>query len=165
MTESKNDSPSLEEDVFKTLSHQIRRDILRYIGESNGARFTEIKKAVGIDESASLSYHLSTLSPLLLHKEELYELSELGKDTFSLLTKLVTYSSSAAILGSIKQQLRATIIANSLMWLSAIAFLIVVEGPLEFLTLSSFLSLFSISNIILYSIIQSTKPGLAINNP
>ena len=159
MTEDKNDVHSLEEEVFKTLSHQIRRDILRCIGESKGARFSEIKRAVGIDESASLSYHLSTLGPLIIHKDEFYTLSELGEDTYSLMTKLVSYSSSAAILGSVKKQLGATIIANSLLWISAIAFLIVVEGPLEFLTVTTFVSLFSISNIILYSIIQNTMLG------
>ncbi len=164
MNEDKNATHSLEEEVFKTPSHQIRRDIIRHIGESKGARFTEIKRAVGIDESASLSYHLGTLGPLLLHKDELYKLSELGNDAYSLMAKLVSYSSSAAILGSVKRQLGATIIANSLMWISAIAFLIVIEGPLEFLTLSTFVTLFSISNIILYSIIQSTKPGLVLQN-
>ena len=30
----------LEEEVFKTLDNQKRRDILRYIGENRGASFT-----------------------------------------------------------------------------------------------------------------------------
>ena len=158
MSEEKDEPHSLEEDVFRTLSHQIRRDIIRFIGESKRVKFTEIKRAVGVDESASLSYHLSALGPLLLHDNELYRLSDLGKDTYSLLTKLVTYSTSVARIGVIKQQLGATIIANALMWASAIAYLFVVEGPLEFMTLGVFAALFSVSNMILYSIVQNTKP-------
>ena len=162
MSEIKNDNQSLEEEVFKTLSHQIRRDIVRYVGEEKSVRFTDIKRAVGIEESASLSYHLGTLGPLLLNKDGLYELSELGRDTYSLMVKLVTYSSSVAILGSVKKQLGATIIANALLWMSALMSLFVLEGPLEFMTLITFASLFSVSNLILYSIIESTKPGTTL---
>ncbi|TFG11700.1 ArsR family transcriptional regulator [Candidatus Thorarchaeota archaeon] len=147
----------LEEEVFQTLSHQIRRDILRVIGESKGATFTEIKNKTGIEESASLSYHLRELGTLLIHEEDQYKLSDLGKDAYSLLNKVTTYSSSSAALGIIKQRVRSTIIANALLWASALAYLIVVESPLEFLTLSVFTSLFVVSNIILYSIMQYTK--------
>lgn len=158
MAEGNEPPKDLEEEVFKTLSHQIRRDILRYIGETNGAKFTEIKKATGIAESASLSYHLSSLSPLLVHDTDIYRLSELGEDTYALMTKLVTYSASAAIVRVVKQQLGSTIIANALMWASAISYMIIVEGPLQFLTLLVFVSMFSVSNIILYSILQHTNP-------
>ncbi|MCK5240642.1 MAG: helix-turn-helix domain-containing protein, partial [Candidatus Thorarchaeota archaeon] len=86
MSEDGKESQSLEEEVFKTLGHQIRRDIIRIIGDNRGLRFTEIMSAINIEESASLSYHLNALGPLLLHDNGLYSLSELGKDTYSLLT-------------------------------------------------------------------------------
>ncbi|MCK4433038.1 MAG: helix-turn-helix transcriptional regulator, partial [Methanomicrobia archaeon] len=38
----KNEYESLEQEVFKALDHQTRRDILRYIGEKKGITFTEI---------------------------------------------------------------------------------------------------------------------------
>ncbi len=159
MSEEMKESQSLEEEVFKTLGHQIRRDMIRIIGDKKGLRFTEIMSATDIEESASLSYHLNALVPLLDHDNGLYSLSDLGKDIYSLLTKLVTYSASAAVVKVIKQQLGATIIANSLMWASAIAYMIIVEGPLHSLTLGIFASLFSVSNIILYSVLQRTKPS------
>ncbi len=158
MPREKEESNNFEEEVFKTLSHQVRRDILRFVGESRSAKFTEIKKATGIAESAALSYHINSLTPLLLHHQELYKLSDLGKDAYSLMTKLVTYSKTAGIIGGIKKQLGATIIANALLWASAIAYLIIIEGPLEMITLIVFASLFSTSNIILYSILQYTTP-------
>ena len=40
-------SRDLEEEVFKTLDNQKRRDILRYIREKNGASFTDIMKSTG----------------------------------------------------------------------------------------------------------------------
>ncbi|MGY5854091.1 MAG: hypothetical protein RTU92_11030 [Candidatus Thorarchaeota archaeon] len=158
MSEEMKESQNLEEEVFKTLGHQIRRDIIRIIGDKRGLRFTEIKSAINIEESASLSYHLSALVPLLRHDKGFYSLSDLGKDTYSLLTKLVTYSASAVVVGIIKQQLGATIIANALLWASAFVYLIVIEGPLHSLTFGVFASLFSTSNIILYSILQYAKP-------
>ncbi|MGY5873920.1 MAG: hypothetical protein RTV72_16860 [Candidatus Thorarchaeota archaeon] len=158
MSEEMKESQSLEEEVFKTLGHQIRRDIIRIIGDNKGLRFTDIMSATDTKESASLSYHLSALGPLLHHDNGLYSLSDIGKDTYSLLTKLVTYSASAAIVGVIKQQLGATIIANALMWASAIASMIIMEGPLHSLTLGILASLFSVSNIILYSILQQANP-------
>ncbi len=157
MSNGTQENKGLEEEVFKTLSHQIRRDILRYIGEAKGAKFTEIKNGTGIEESASLSYHLNALSPLLIHDKDLYKLSDLGKDTYALMVKLVSYSTSAVQLNVINRKLGATIIANAIMWASALAFLFVVEGPLEFLTIEVFAVLFSVSNLILYSTTIYTK--------
>jgi len=158
LSSDKENSRSIEEEVFKTLGHQIRRDILRFVGESKNAKFTEIKMAIGIEESASLSYHISALSPLLLHSDDLYSLSILGKDAYSLMTKVATYSASSEIISGVSKQIRSTIIANALMWASAFASLIVLEGPLEFMTMSIFAALFSVSNLILYSILQYTQP-------
>jgi len=157
MTFPNDHQRDLEDEVFKTLSHQIRRDILRFIGEKREAKFTEIKIAAGIEESASLSYHLNALALLLIHEEDSYRLSELGKDTYKLMNKIVTYSASAAILGAISRKLGATIIANALIWASAVFYMHIVEGPLQTLTLGVFVSLFSVSNLILYSITQDTK--------
>ncbi|TXT57845.1 MAG: hypothetical protein BAJATHORv1_10553 [Candidatus Thorarchaeota archaeon] len=67
------------------------------------------------------------------------------------MSKMAAYSSSVQKLGIINEKLGATIIANALMWASAIAYLQVMMGPLEFLTVSVFLSFFVVSNIILYS--------------
>ena len=81
MSEDRKESHNLEEEIFKTLGHQIRRDIIRIIGDQRGLRFTEIKSALDIEESASLSYHLRALAPLLRQDNGLYGLSGLGKDT------------------------------------------------------------------------------------
>jgi hypothetical protein len=93
----------------------------------------------------------------LIHEKDFYRLSEIGKDTYALMNKIVTYSTSAAILGAISKKLGATIIANALIWASAISYIHIVEGPLQTLTLGVFASLFSVSNLILYTLTQDTK--------
>ena len=62
------ENQSLEESIFKTLSNQKRRDSLRFIGEHKQATFTEIKKAAEIEDSSSVSYHLSSLQTLVTKK-------------------------------------------------------------------------------------------------
>ncbi|MBS3793978.1 MAG: helix-turn-helix transcriptional regulator [Candidatus Thorarchaeota archaeon] len=109
-------------------NHQIKRDILRTIGEQKGATFTEIKKAVGIEESAALSYHLRELDLLLVHDKDLYKLSDFEEDAYSLLNKLVTHSSSTAAIGIIRRKIGSTIITSYLIWASALGYLTVVEA-------------------------------------
>jgi len=75
----KADNESLEESIFKTLSNQKRRDILRYIGEKRQVTFTEIKRAVEIEDSSSLSYHLNSLQTLIGQKDEKYGFQSLDK--------------------------------------------------------------------------------------
>ncbi len=158
MSKDENEIQNLEEEVFKTLSHQMRRDILRFIGEERGAKFSEIKRAIGIEESASLSYHLNALAPLLTHKDDTYHLSELGKDAYSLMNKMTSYAASAAILGVLNRKLGATIIANALLWATALMTLVVIEGPLDFMTVLIFAGLFNVSNMILYSVSTYARP-------
>ena len=81
--DAKNES--LEESIFKTLSNQKRRDILRFIGEHKQVTFTEIKKAVEIEDSSSVSYHLKSLQNLISQQNEKYSLSELGQEAYNLI--------------------------------------------------------------------------------
>ena len=45
---------NIEDDVFKALDHQIRRNILRYIGEKKETTFTEILNTLKIQDSPTL---------------------------------------------------------------------------------------------------------------
>jgi DNA-binding transcriptional ArsR family regulator len=61
---------SLEQEVFKALDHQKRRDILRYVGEKKATTFTEILSASKIPDSPTLSYHLRSLAPFINKRTE-----------------------------------------------------------------------------------------------
>ena len=98
---------SLEEAIFKTLSNQKRRDILRFIGENKKVTFTTIKKATQIDDSSSLSYHLNSMEPLLTQTKEQYGLSDLGQESYRLIIKTNTYTSTNIVTRYIRKQLSA----------------------------------------------------------
>src|SRR3990170_4044104 len=80
-----------EQDVFKALENQKRRDILRLIGEKKGVSFTEVLNASKIPDSPTLSYHLRELSPFVEQKKGKYQLTPMGKDAYSLLLKTAAY--------------------------------------------------------------------------
>ena len=148
-TIGKAQEESLEESIFKTLNHQKRRDILRFIGERKEAAFTEIKNSIGIEDSPSLSYHLNALDHLAVQKEGRYKLSELGHTAYNLMCKTATYTASTSIISSLRKEIPAIIIANAILW--AVAIFFQFEGRLHQMTTYSFAVLWFISNIILYS--------------
>jgi len=108
---------NLEEDVFKALDHQIRRNVLRYIGEAKEPTFVEILNTVKIPDSPTLSYHLKTLSPFVIQQRGRYILSPVGKDAYSLVLKTTTYSKLARYVKKKTGAIRGHIA----LWISAIA--------------------------------------------
>ena len=148
---------SLEESIFKTLSNQKRRDILRLIGENKQITFTEIKKAVQIEDSSSLSYHLNSLQMLISQKKEKYGLSELGKDAYNLIVKTNAFTSTNVIVNFLRKQLSALIIANAILWAIAIFAVTEFEGLLNQMTIFTLAELWFISNILIYGILKKTR--------
>jgi hypothetical protein len=156
-TLDKATADSLEESIFKTLNHQKRRDILRSIGESREATFTEIKNSVEIEDSPDLSYHLNALNYLVIQKEGKYRLSELGQDAYDLVCKTATYTASNSVINFLRKQIPAVIIANAILWAAAIFAVFQFEGRLQQTTIFSFAALWFVSNIILYSILERIR--------
>jgi len=148
---------SLEESIFKTLSHQKRRDILRVVGERREATFTEIKNSAEIGDSASLSYHLNALDSLIVQKDGRYRLSEPGQDAYNLICKTTTSTASSFALSALRKEIPAVIIANAILWAAAIFSVSQFEGRLHLATIFSFAALWFISNIILYSILTRIR--------
>lgn len=139
MGESK-EFTSLEEEVFKALDHQIRRDILRYIGEGKKPTFTDIMNATRSPDSPTLSYHLRNLAPFLEQKDGRYDLNLIGKAAYTLLLRTATYNRVALLH---KKKLGA-IIGHIVLWVSAIAAGLVLEVD-SFLTTITLPSLAAVS--------------------
>ncbi len=108
---------NLEGEVFKALDHQVRRDILRYIGEERRPTFTDILKATRLPDSPALAYHLKSLAPFIEPSGGRYRLTPMGKDAFNLLLKAGTYGKVALFQ---KKRFGATLGATVL-WGAAIA--------------------------------------------
>ncbi len=76
---------SLEESIFKTLSNQKRRDILRFIGEKKQVSFTETKKAVEIEDSYRRQFEIMYPGREIFSRlgEENYQLARQRLDALS----------------------------------------------------------------------------------
>ena len=80
----KREFDNLEAEVFKALDHQMRRDILRYVGEGRNPAFTDVMNAIRIPDSPTLAYHLKSLAPFIEQRKGTYHLTPMGKDAFNL---------------------------------------------------------------------------------
>ncbi|MFX1296016.1 MAG: hypothetical protein ACFFD2_14345 [Promethearchaeota archaeon] len=88
MLQEKKETPKRdEEEIFKTLSHKIRREIIKIIGAEGKLSFSEINRLLGAIDSPALSYHLKFLQPLIKQKKGKYLLNKIGLAAFNLLTK------------------------------------------------------------------------------
>ena len=152
---------SLEEAIFKTLSNQKRRDILRFIGERKEATFTEIKRAVEIEDSSLVVYHLKSLEGLIIQSKDKYRLSDLGQEAYTLIVKTNTYAGTNIILNALKKQLTRLIIANALLWAVALLTVSFWQESLNHAVQNTLVALWLVSNAIIYWITKSTNQKAA----
>jgi hypothetical protein len=122
-TKDQQEIINFEEEVFKALDHQIRRNVLRYIGEAKETTFTEILNTVKIQDSPTLSYHLKTLSPFVIQQKGRYTLTTIGKAAYSLLLKTSIYNRQALFM----KKKTGAIIGHIVLWISAMAAGLVME--------------------------------------
>jgi DNA-binding transcriptional ArsR family regulator len=108
----KASNDNFEQDIFKALENQKRRDILRLIGEKKGIKFTDILNTTKSPDSPTLSYHLRELAPFITQKQGKYELTTIGKDAYNLLLKTASYGKVVLFQ---KKRMGATF-GNLLLW-------------------------------------------------
>lgn len=150
---SEEHEDSVEERVFKSLSNERRREVIRYLGERRVARFNELKRDLGFEDGASLTYHLGSLEPLIKQGEGGgYGLSPAGYDAYGLMRKISSISEATQALISVRREITAMIVVNAILWAAAILSVRLNEGNLQGTTLYSFSALWFVSNIALYSI-------------
>jgi len=76
---------SKEDEIFKLLTHQTRRNIIKVLGERD-LTFSQIKRNLEID-SPTLSYHLKSMKEFVNQKKSKYTFSDIGRAALYLLTK------------------------------------------------------------------------------
>jgi DNA-binding transcriptional ArsR family regulator len=75
--------------IFAALKHPLRRQILLLLEEKGEVSFSEIQKAVGVDDTGLLSYHLKELGALIEQSGRgKYDLSEIGRASMALFWKV-----------------------------------------------------------------------------
>jgi hypothetical protein len=134
--------------VFKLLSHQVRRDIVRFVGERTKASFSDIRNSLEIEDSSMLSYHLNGVRALLNQHDSDYVLSDLGKHAY----RLILGTTSVGTEAKLKRKIRYAIVANALLWAGAIFSVSNWQGRLQLQTMMSLAALWFISNLILYQL-------------
>ncbi len=84
--------------IFAALRHPIRRQILLLLEKKGEVSFTEIQKAVDMDDTGLLSYHLKELTTLLEQSDRgRYALSEIGRASMALFRKVEREKQSTAV--------------------------------------------------------------------
>lgn len=116
MEKKEEEFESLEQEVFKALEHQKRRDILRFIGESKEATFTQILDASKMPDSPTLSYHLRILTPFIEQRGGKYRLTPIGRDAYSLLLRTTAYDRLALF----HKNKYKVILGDTVIWITAI---------------------------------------------
>ena len=77
-----------EDAIFKSLTHQIRRHVIKLFNERRALTFSEIKKGVNPIDSPSLAYHLKSMQSLIRQVEGKYSLTKIGGAALNLLSKV-----------------------------------------------------------------------------
>jgi DNA-binding transcriptional ArsR family regulator len=122
---TQQDVPVDEEEIFKSLNHKVRRDIIKCIGKEQAATFSGIKKAVGEIDSPALAYHLKCLSPMLVQKEGNYSLSGMGMAAY----KLLVHTSDAGRVALGKRRFLYAYIITVVCWVTAESIIPLLINP------------------------------------
>jgi DNA-binding transcriptional ArsR family regulator len=77
-----------ENEIYKSLSHPLRREIIKSLGQKNKMSFTDLKNAVNAIDSPSLSYHLKSLEILIKQDKNLYTLTNQGRAALILINSI-----------------------------------------------------------------------------
>ena len=142
-----------EDDIFKSLGHDVRRDIIKILGE-NPLSFTEIINNLKTIDSPTLSYHLKSLQPLLQQKTNKYELSEIGEAAFNLLSK----TDESVRISRYKRKFLYAYYATVICWISAATIIpFIIAADIGFFTTIFINSLITIISSINYVIIWTLR--------
>jgi len=142
-----------EDEIFKSLNHQVRRDIVKFLGEEP-LSFTEIINNLEPIDSPTLSYHIKSLQPLLIQKENKYELSEIGEAAFNLLSK----TDESVRISRYKRKFLYAYIVTVFCWISAstiIPFIIAADlGLFTIISINIVITIISTINEIIIGILR-----------
>ncbi|MFX1411105.1 MAG: ArsR/SmtB family transcription factor [Promethearchaeota archaeon] len=80
---NQNNNQDVEASFYYALGHELRRRIIKIIGDNEFSSFTELKKELGVS-TGTIYHHLDTLSELIEQKEDKkYYLKELGVHAYN----------------------------------------------------------------------------------
>jgi hypothetical protein len=145
-----------EEEIFRALSHEKRRKVVRCLGEVGGCTFSEIGINAGINDTPILSYYLRILRPLLRQEGDRYYLTESGRDAFSLILRSSYFPQERE--KKWRERLPWLIIGNAVLWACAIYSIGILQGTgPERMKVILILGGFSFASILLNSQLEKRE--------
>jgi len=99
--------------ILSTISHPLRREILRFINEKDECSFTELLTMLEVD-TGKLSFHLRTLSPFLEQTSSgKYKLSKTGENAFHVIQDIEHWAEGANVASRTAQLSYASFVQRS----------------------------------------------------
>jgi len=82
---------STEDRIFEALGHKLRRSIIEYLGRAGSSSYSELMKALGVEDSGTFAFHVKKLVELgIIEKDESgnYRLTDLGAKAYEIIRGL-----------------------------------------------------------------------------
>jgi len=142
--------------IFAALKHPLRRRILLLLDEKGEVSFTDIQKAVGIEDTGLMSYHLKELALLVSQSARgRYRLSEIGKTSVALLKKVERSRDISSVvrkeLGTLAGKVLWFLLISAVPWTAAMTVDIYASAQLIYNPATTLTWMYALSLLAMYS--------------
>ena len=147
--------PNEYDAIFAALKHPLRRRILLLLDEKGEVAFTDIQKAMGIEDTGLMSYHLKELELLISQSTRgKYTLSEIGKTSVALLKKVERSRDIPGVvrkeLGTLAGKVLWFLLISAVPWIAAMTVDIYASAQLIYTTATTLVWMYALSLLVMY---------------
>ena len=148
--------PNEYDAIFAALKHPLRRRILLLLDEKGEISFTDIQKAMGVEDTGLMSYHLKELELLVSQSTRgRYRLSEIGKTSVALLKKVERSRDVSGVvrkeLGTLAGKVLWVLLISAVPWIAAMTVDIYASVQLIYNTETTLTWMYALSLLVMYS--------------
>ena len=142
--------------IFAALKHPLRRQILLLLDEKGEVAFTDIQKAMGVEDTGLMSYHLKELELLIRQSTRgRYRLSEIGKTSVALLEKVERSRDVSGVvrkeLGTLAGKVLWFLLISAVPWIAAMTVDIYASAELIYNPATTLTWMYALSLLVMYS--------------
>ena len=147
--------PNEYDAIFAALKHPLRRRILLLLDEKGEVSFTAIQKAMGVEDTGLMSYHLKELELLVSQSTRgRYRLSEIGKTSVALLKKVERSRDVSSVvrkeLGTLAGKVLWFLLISAVPWIAAMTVDIYASAQLIYNPEMSLTWMYALSLLAMY---------------
>lgn len=142
--------------IFAALKHPLRRRILLLLDEKGEVSFTDLQKAMSVEDTGLMSYHLKELVLLVSQSTRgRYTLSEIGKTSVALLKKVERSRDMSSVvrkeLGTLAGKALWFLVISAVPWIAAMTVDIYASAQLIYNPEMSLAWMYALSLLVMYS--------------